>query len=55
MTWDGLVRSTGLSQSAIRKIEDGRTPNPGIFTLLPIWQALGLPIEGIENLTPPRS
>jgi predicted transcriptional regulator len=53
MTWDDLVRSTGLSQSAIRKIEDGRTSNPGVFTLLRIWRALNLPIEGIGKLVSP--
>lgn len=54
MTWDDLVRSTGLSQSTIRKIEDGRTPNPGVFTLLRIWKSLNLPIEGVGELAPPQ-
>lgn len=49
-TWDDLVRVTGLSQSTIRKIEDGRTSNPGIFTLLQIWEALDLPVEAFRTL-----
>lgn len=53
---DDLVRSTALSQSAIRKIEDGRTENPGFFTILAVWHELELPIEGLTKLaTPPKS
>lgn len=42
LSQDELVRRTGLSLSTIRKIEDGRTANPGIFTLIKVWQALNL-------------
>lgn len=53
-TWDELVRATGLSQSAIRKMEDGRTPNPGLFTLIRVWRALDLPCEGLCQLRQDR-
>jgi len=53
-TWDDLVRVTALSQSTIRKIEDGRTPNPGVFTLLRVWRALDLPCEGLCRLQQAR-
>ncbi len=43
-TLDELVRRTGLPTATIRKIEGGATRNPGLFTLLPIWHALGLPV-----------
>lgn len=46
-TQDQLVRSTGLPLSTIRKIEDGRTVNPGVFTLVPILRALELPIDAL--------
>lgn len=53
-TWDELVRATGLSQSAIRKMEDGRTPNPGLFTVIRVWRALDLPCEGLCQLRQDR-
>lgn len=49
---DELVRRTGLSLSTIRKMEDGRTPNPGVFTLLAVWKVLNLPPEALTKLTP---
>lgn len=49
-TFDELVRRTGLSLSTLRKIEDGSTENPGLFTLLPIWAALGLPHEALGRV-----
>lgn len=49
---DELVRRTGLSLSTIRKIEDGRTPNPGVFTLIAVWKALNLPPDSLIRLTP---
>lgn len=52
VTLDGLVRSTGLSTSTIRKIEDGRTKNPGIFTLATICDALTVPREGLARVRP---
>lgn len=52
-TWDDLVKSTDLSLGTIRKIEEGRTLNPGIFTILQLWRALDLPIEGILLLARP--
>jgi len=52
-TWDDLVKSTDLSLGTIRKIEEGRTLNPGVFTLLRLWRALELPIEGILLLAQP--
>lgn len=55
ITLDGLVRATGLSQSALRKIEDGRTPNPGLFTLRAIWKALDLPDETLAKVQRPTS
>lgn len=55
LTWDDLVRATDLSLGTIRKIEEGRTLNPGIFTVLKIWRALGLPLEGVPNLEQPAS
>lgn len=53
MPLDALVRLTGLSTSTLRKIEDGRTKNPGVFTLLSIWRALRLPVDAFELLQPP--
>lgn len=49
-TWDDLVRATGLSLGTVRKIEEGRTSNPGVFTLLKLWRALDLPVEGLVVL-----
>lgn len=50
VTLDDLVRSTDLSLGTIRKIEEGRTRNPGIFTVLRLWHALDLPISAIPQL-----
>lgn len=50
LTFDELVRATGLSLSTLRKIEDGSTENPGLFTLLPIWRAMGLPHEALGRV-----
>lgn len=50
LSQDELVRRTGLSLSTIRKIEDGRTANPGIFTLIKVWQALNLLPGPLINL-----
>ncbi|TXI55926.1 helix-turn-helix domain-containing protein [Mycolicibacter arupensis] len=52
ITLDGLVRATDLSLGTIRKIEEGRTRNPGVFTLLRLWEALGLPVNAIAQLKP---
>lgn len=53
MSQDDLVRHTELSLSAIRKIEDGRTRNPGIFTVLSLWELLDLPLETLKGLRRP--
>lgn len=50
LSQDELVRRTGLSLSTIRKMEDGRTTNPGIFTLMKVWQALNLAPDGLVKL-----
>lgn len=50
ITLDDLVRSTDLSLGTIRKIEEGRTRNPGIFTVLRLWGALDLPVDAIPQL-----
>lgn len=50
LTFDELVRRTGLSLSTLRKIEDGSTENPGLFTLLPIWNAMELPHEALVRV-----
>lgn len=47
LSQDELVRRTGLSLSTIRKMEDGRTANPGVFTLLKVWRALDLAPDGL--------
>ncbi|WP_134765130.1 helix-turn-helix transcriptional regulator [Nocardioides sp. 1609] len=47
---DALVRLTDLSQSALRKIEDGRTANPGLFTVRAIWAALELPDDALARV-----
>lgn len=52
LSQDELVRRTGLSLSALRKIEDGRTESPGLFTLRTIWEALNLPVEAYESVSP---
>lgn len=44
------MRKTTLSLSAIRKIEDGRTQSPGLFTVLALWSLLDLPLEGLHEL-----
>ena len=49
---DDLVRLTGLSLSSIRKIEDGRTPNPGLFTVRKLWSALNLPADALARVSP---
>ncbi len=54
LTWDDLVRATDLSLGTIRKIEEGRTRNPGVFTLLRLWRALDLPIEALGGLQQPQ-
>lgn len=53
LSQDDLVRRTTLSLSAIRKIEDGRTHSPGLFTVLALWDLLGLPLEGMQKLRNP--
>ena len=53
LSQDEVVRRTGLSLSAIRKIEGGQTPNPGLFTVLRLWGLLELPVSLLETLTPP--
>ena len=50
ITLDDLVRSTDLSLGTIRKIEEGRTLNPGVFTVLSLWEALELPVNAISQL-----
>ena len=50
LSQDELVRRTGLSLSTIRKMEDGRTLNPGVFTLLKVWRALGLTPEALMRI-----
>ena len=50
LSQDELVRRTGLSLSTIRKMEDGRTANPGFFTLLKVWRALSLDSESLMRL-----
>lgn len=50
LSQDELVRRTGLSLSTIRKMEDGRTANPGIFTLIKVWQALNLAPDGLVKV-----
>lgn len=50
LSQDELVRRTGLSLSTIRKMEDGRTANPGVFTLLKVWRALGLAPESLMRV-----
>lgn len=55
LSQDDLVRRTGLALSTIRKMEDGRTLNPGVFTLMMVWQALGLPPGDLLKVRAPRS
>lgn len=50
LSQDELVRRTGLSLSTIRKMEDGRTANPGIFTLVKVWRALNLDPAGLVEV-----
>lgn len=50
LSQDELVRRTGLSLSTIRKMEDGRTANPGLFTLIKVWQALNLAPDGLVRV-----
>lgn len=51
LSQDELVRRTGLSLSTIRKIEDGRTANPGIFTLTKVWRELNLDPAGLVKVS----
>lgn len=48
LSWDYLVKQTPSSQSTIRKIELGLTPNPGVFTVLPILDSLHLSINCLQ-------
>lgn len=50
LSQDELVRQTGLSLSTIRKMEDGRTANPGLFTLIKVWRALDLAPDGLVRV-----
>lgn len=53
LSQDEMVRRSGLSLSAIRKIEAGQTPNPGVFTVLRLWESLELPLSQLEALDLP--
>lgn len=55
LTQDDMVRKTDLSLATIRKVENGTTLNPGVFTWLQIWRALGMPLNAIEGLPAPRT
>lgn len=52
-TIDDLVSRTGHPTGTLRKIEGGYTKNPGLFTLLPIWRALDLPISALGRVSTP--
>lgn len=40
-----------LAYATIQQIVAGKTPNPGIFTLVKLAQALGRPVEDLLNAT----
>lgn len=42
-----LAKRSGLNESTIQKIEDGRSPNPGIFTVAAIAVALDLDVTDL--------
>lgn len=46
-----MVRGTELSLSTLRKIENGTTTNPGLFTLHRIWHKLDLPWDALGQVT----
>ena len=50
MSITDLVRTSGMSYSTVRKIEDGRIPNPGILTVIPLLTALNIPLEEVAAL-----
>ncbi|KJL22955.1 anaerobic benzoate catabolism transcriptional regulator [Microbacterium oxydans] len=42
-----LAKRSGVNESTIQKIEDGRSPNPGIFTIAAIAVELGLDVTDL--------
>jgi transcriptional regulator with XRE-family HTH domain len=41
---ESLAREVNVSLSTLRKIEKNMIKEPGIFTVLALWRALGLPL-----------
>lgn len=42
-----IAERAGISESTLQKIEDGRSPNPGIFTVAAIAVALDLDVTDL--------
>lgn len=48
-----LHKTTGLSQSQLRELEDGTNQNPSLQTLQKLAQALGVPVSQLLGEAPP--
>ena len=44
-----LAAKAGLSWDGLKSVEQGRRPNPGIFTVLRIADALGITLDELIN------
>ena len=45
-----VAREARLATSTVRKIESNSIREPGVFTVLALLRALGLPLSAIEDL-----
>ena len=55
--WSDLSRETKIPSQTLRQIAQGVTPNPGVYNVSKIAQALGCSIEellGTPKQTPPK-
>lgn len=50
LTQEELAQAANLALATLRKIETGRTAEPGVFTVLVLWAILGLAPADLTTL-----